>query len=642
MATRRNRGHYKPQVEALNQKVAHLERALVAALGASRGDVDMPSPPEQPSISPLPNSSEHHGPSTSYFDHMHSMSVHTDHHQKGVPLSYANLEALLHPARLPLVPSRPHFPFLAALGLTPSIVDYLCGLYFHRYQIPLRFVNQHEFMAQRARGYGPMMRESLFLAMLTISLRYNTRPAIHRTYIRADGENILAIAAKKALERELQNRDIVTLKALLILTEVETTSGHDMSAYMYSTMASRLIFELGLDVCPSPNPTLISSEDLNSRHWILLAASIGDQYWAINLRKPITIKSHMLQFSRLNTRFELNKSEETQPLGDTNFEHQVDENLLDLLELSREITDSLYRSHPSELPSIVQNLYSRLQQWHAFLPTRIRGGPLHGNDSYHFYFVLHILYNANIIVLFRDKAVTLNSRTLLAQQSTIATLQIRLTSAAIQIAKLFETFRHREDLRRLQSTGTQWAALATYALIDNIGFLNVSDFVEAVAHLQSLARTLKEMQKTFHAATQVHQHALRNLEIFTRQLNGSESPPVFYQDAPISEELSSPRLANSTSEVWLRDESTVMYPLSVGMSVDESNPSRNLCLSVSTQQEVGGVTIGGGEYVSKLQCGVNHLDGEDRADLAPSVVPESLAEPWNWDYVSSHSHHRTV
>lgn len=163
------------------------------------------------------------------------------------------------------------------LNLTSSATDYLLGLFFHRYQIMMTFVSQQVFMAQRDLKQGPSPRPSLMLAMLSAGLRYSNRQEVTGAYIGADGENLLATAAKKALESELDSTNISTVQTLLILGEVETSSDNQMTGYMYASMAAKLLFELSLDL-GSCTAASLSQEEIQVRHWIAWVASVQDQY----------------------------------------------------------------------------------------------------------------------------------------------------------------------------------------------------------------------------------------------------------------------------------------------------------------------------------------------------------------------------
>lgn len=74
--------------------------------------------------------------------------------------------------------------------IPPSVVDYLLGLFFHKFQLMLKFISQREFMAGRDPTTGePPPPRSLLFAVLAGALRYSTRPEVTAAYIRPGGEN---------------------------------------------------------------------------------------------------------------------------------------------------------------------------------------------------------------------------------------------------------------------------------------------------------------------------------------------------------------------------------------------------------------------------------------------------------------------
>jgi hypothetical protein len=587
---RRNRGVYKPQVEALTQRLQILEQTIQNLVTAPPSRIERAPDASTDILKPLTPSyqiplllnSQLHFPGQGLWpnapDCLDSLpSDYLDEPEPGIPVSLAIDPADPDPVSPSTTPPSilshysepvsqstiPQPPFLDSLQLHPSAVDYLLGLYFHRYQIMLHFVSQQQFMAQRAMGTGPMLRESLFLAMLAIGSRYSTRPEINEKYIRADGENLFASAAKKALEKELRNSDIVTVKAILILAEVETGAGNDMTGYMYWNMAARLIFELRLDLVSSVNEQTLSlaDDEFNCRYWIIWAASVGDQYWGVELRKSLQIKFYTLQLSRHAAKLAKGGIMHSRLPQYVSFEEEVNEYLLDLLEITREITDTIYGLDTSKCPmklmAIASEFNKRLDQWFAMLPQRIQQGPISGEVSYHFIFILHLIYNSNKIVLYRDLA-----KLILSTSDNGVIIEYArgiLALSSIKIARIFELFRNSEDVRTMQSTGTQWAGLATYALIDHIRCLPVDEVVEAVAHLQSLGRTLKEMSRTFKTALQPYQDACQNVEQIYRRLEGAEvssvenlqQPTEQYHLAGASRNVTSSQISNTAQSIEL-------------------------------------------------------------------------------------------
>lgn len=297
----RFRGHYKPQVEALMKRVHILEAALAEGQAASCSAAQVPlfidensSQWLQPMLDPNPSMLS---------ETIDDFSSDVLSGPSGASLafeSFGSTEASCRKAQSPdrnksnsfkwAAPNpplmlRPASPGedLASLNIPPPVVDYLLGLFFHKFQIMMKFISQREFMGGRdaTTGETPPPR-LLLLAVLAGALRYATRPEVTEAYIRPGGENVLATAAKKALESEVYSRDISTIQAILILGEVETDSGNEMSGFLYSSMASKLLLDLSLDL-GSCSTTGLTDEQIEIRHWLTWIASVQDQYCIVKL-----------------------------------------------------------------------------------------------------------------------------------------------------------------------------------------------------------------------------------------------------------------------------------------------------------------------------------------------------------------------
>ncbi|CAK7234217.1 hypothetical protein SBRCBS47491_008873 [Sporothrix bragantina] len=542
----------------------------------------------------------------------------------------------------------------ADLDLSPPLVDYLLGLFFHRYQMMMKFVSQQAFMreyhlsSQSESGHsGHHHQTPLLLAMLAAGVRYSTRRDVTARFLVSSGingssnENKLATAARQAVEIEISRPTLATVQTVLILCEVETSLDHQMTGYMYACLASKLIVEMGLDRDTQGSPKApLSADDTAIRHWLVWAASVHDQFWSVFLRRPLAIQNGTLQ--RLRRAWRCSAARESPALPPPRFEDEVDDDLMDLMVLAREITDALYgggsgsislgppaaapavqaveapvpersvveapvdapadapegdtpssppydggglpsalyeqaaqrqaarfqtipiappTTTPAQLPPDVALLDARLDAWFHGLSDRVRQGPIHagnGHSSYHYLFVLHLHYNATKIMMHRTRAfqpssassassapVTTNSYPLQSPVSPPAggvnnespplTQSVTILGhAAIRMARLFETFRRREDIRILQSTGVQWAGMASEALTWYIETLPLDGAVEAVAHLQSLARTLKDMAKTFLTAIYPYDRTQHAVQTFLGRMDGGgeESPAGNVPETP--------------------------------------------------------------------------------------------------------------
>ncbi|KAB5528787.1 hypothetical protein GE09DRAFT_396062 [Coniochaeta sp. 2T2.1] len=394
-------------------------------------------------------------------------------------------------------------PSCESVHTPDSVVDHLLNLYFHQFQSMLKIVDEDAFNAAKLAQSGPAYRESLLLAMLAAGSRFSDDPVIRRRYFTRSGESVFVQRSKALLESEVRHADITTVQALVILGEMETSVGNDMSGCMYAALVSRLIFDLRLDPAATQELCLSDSE-INVRHWILWGASVQDKYWAQCMERPLTIKSLDLQLSRMVSMFA--KQSTGKP---PTFRETIHECVLDLMEIAREAVDFIYGSYTFratvESYAKMCRIDSKLDQWFVNLPQTVKDGPSAANNSYLFIFVIHMQLHFIRVQLRQPFAfhqppaeLSTDSRTVRLAMERIANDCRKLgTTSAIEIARLFATFRRKQDIRSLQCTGTQYATTATRFLIKHISSLPPDELVEPEAHLRSLTRTLEDMSHTF-------------------------------------------------------------------------------------------------------------------------------------------------
>lgn len=160
-----------------------------------------------------------------------------------------------------------------------TLVEHLLDMYFRKFQTILEIVDEPAFHAGMAPDPHrvPPVRDSLFLSMLSAGARFLDDPVLIKQCAAPSGECVFVDRAKALLEREIGQADAMTVQALLILGELETSAGNEMSGCMYSGLVSRLVFDLGLDPASSQGLNLTDAE-INSRHWMLWYASVQDKF----------------------------------------------------------------------------------------------------------------------------------------------------------------------------------------------------------------------------------------------------------------------------------------------------------------------------------------------------------------------------
>lgn len=121
-------------------------------------------------------------------------------------------------------------------SITESLVDQLLDLYFRHFQTFLQIVDEKTFRTSRAaRPQSPgALRESLLYAMMAAGARFFPNPALKYQFTTRSGDCLFARRSKALLESEIGHADMMTVQALLILGELETSAGNEMSGCMYS------------------------------------------------------------------------------------------------------------------------------------------------------------------------------------------------------------------------------------------------------------------------------------------------------------------------------------------------------------------------------------------------------------------------
>ncbi|KFH41156.1 hypothetical protein ACRE_081420 [Hapsidospora chrysogenum ATCC 11550] len=188
--------------------------------------------------------------------------------------------------------SRPGSP---GSSIPESLVEHLLYMYFRKFQTILEIVDETAFragMAPDPQGVPPV-RDSLLLAMLAAGARFLDDPVLIKQCTSPSGECVFVPRAKALLEPEIGQADAMTVQALLILGELETSAGNEMTGCMYS--------------------------------------GIG---------RPLTIKNMELQLSRMIAKF---SRQSASKVVDSSKE-LIHESLLDLMELARDAVDMLVAS----------------------------------------------------------------------------------------------------------------------------------------------------------------------------------------------------------------------------------------------------------------------------------------------------------
>ncbi|KAE8380468.1 fungal-specific transcription factor [Aspergillus bertholletiae] len=95
--------------------------------------------------------------------------------------------------------------------------------------------------------------------------------------------------AKLLLELEMENPSVATIQALVVLSSYEASCTRDTRCWLYSGMAMRLAFDLGLhlDMTTYVEKGVISSEEADLRRMVFWQIYLSEQFWGFYLgRSP--------------------------------------------------------------------------------------------------------------------------------------------------------------------------------------------------------------------------------------------------------------------------------------------------------------------------------------------------------------------
>lgn len=235
--------------------------------------------------------------------------------------------------------------------------DYLMGLFWTHYNGVLHVVHEEAFNEDRETGKTQFYSGFLHICILAMAYRFadKSRSDMQRIAL-PDRESTLHREAKYMLDLELERPGgIPSVAALLILGDSEVGVGRDNAGWMYSGMAMRLCFDLGLHL--DSRQSGMSAREVDIRRMTLWACYIYDRYWALFLGRPTSMKSADLEIYSLANQFE--RLGTLKPAGpEKSLNTRIYEALIDLMEIAGKITDNTeHHKHADLVESPDQSTY---------------------------------------------------------------------------------------------------------------------------------------------------------------------------------------------------------------------------------------------------------------------------------------------
>lgn len=391
--------------------------------------------------------------------------------------------------------------------------DDLMSLFWTHYNGVLHVVHEEAFNEDRENGRTQFYSGFLHICILAMAYRFadKSRADMQRIAL-PDRESTLHREAKYMLDLELERPGgIPSVAALLILGDSEVGVGRDNAGWMYSGMAMRLCFDLGLHL--DSRQSGMSPREVDIRRMTLWACYIYDRYWALFLGRPTSMKSADLEIYSLANQFE--RLGTLKPAGpEKSLNTRIYEALIDLMEIAGKITENTeHRKHADAIESPDQSAYFRmaaldreLHMWMARLPQDLRYTEENRASAPLSFYLLHQQYHAILIMLHRPFARYDDPSTETEEVSALDSHFSRAsraicTKSAVTVARIFWQHRQRFDTKQIFCIGMQHAGCAATALVAGLAYIpDAADRNNNMQYLEVLAAALQDMSHGYQPA----------------------------------------------------------------------------------------------------------------------------------------------
>ncbi|KAF2755407.1 hypothetical protein EJ05DRAFT_100313 [Pseudovirgaria hyperparasitica] len=396
------------------------------------------------------------------------------------------------------------------ISLLPTATHaYLMELFWQHYNSVMHVVHQEAFTDDYKHGGRSFYSPYLHVCVLAMGYRFadKARPDMQRLVF-ARRQSTLHSAAKDMLDSELEQPGGVTsVVALLLLGDLECGVGRDNLGWMYSGMAIRLAFDIGLHL--DSRASGFAEREVDIRQMTLWACVIYDKYWAMFLGRPTSMKSADLEIYYLAKQFE--RLGTCKPAGPgKSLETLIYEALLDLMELAGRISDRSHL-HKESQTSLDRDAYSKmvkldheLNKWYTRLPEPLKWNAENVARAPFSFFLLHQQYHSSLILLHRpfsqyEDDVQKKSG---GPISRVAALSRSVcTKHAVCVSKIFWQHRQRFNTKQVCISALQHAGTAATALIAALAFMKDStERGNNMQYLECIAAALQDMADTYQPA----------------------------------------------------------------------------------------------------------------------------------------------
>ncbi|RDW65643.1 uncharacterized protein DSM5745_09382 [Aspergillus mulundensis] len=400
-------------------------------------------------------------------------------------------------------------------ALSHESQEYLMRLFWKHYNSVIRVVHQEAFEAGRDAGGGPFYSGFLHICILAAGYRFADKQRPDMMRITLPGrESLLHREAKYMLDYEMERPGgLPSIAALLLLGDLEVGCGRDNAGWLYSGMAYRLCFDVGLHLDRSGSG--VSQSDIEIGRMTLWACVIFDRYWALFLGRPTALKPDDLEIYELSQQFDRLGS--SPPGSEKTLELQIYQALFELMEMGGKITGITHVSghdpnHDRHMYLRMAALDSELERWYARLPEALKYTAENATTAPPPFFLLHQQFYSTMIMLHRpfagyDNILDSQGERKVSEAGVkhlSALSHATCTTCAGRIAQIFWQQRQRFDTRKIFVTGLQHSGNAATALVAAIA--SSTDRVandRSMRYLECLVAVMDDMAEPYQPAEQM-------------------------------------------------------------------------------------------------------------------------------------------
>ncbi|KAK3319721.1 nitrogen assimilation transcription factor nit-4, partial [Cercophora scortea] len=475
-------------------------------------------------------------------------------------------------------------------ALSPVTRDYLMTCFWSHYNPAHQVVDQDTFEADQNTQNPRFYSSFLHITMLAGGYRFadREREDVKRMTL-GNWESTLHRESKYMLDIELERPGgVPSVQALLILADLEGGVGRDSTGWMYSGMATRLAFDLGLHAkCTDET---VPDVERRVRRKVMMACVMYDRYLALLLGRPTSIKNQDLGIDllpqSLSTASTAVHTPSSSELGSNNGGRNdvaVYQKIIELMDLAARIADSqnscpntanMFATNDAEENAYLNviTLDRQLQTWYRRIPEHLAWKPANIKSAPLGFFILHQQYHVCMILLHRPWAKygpdaqdgsnnsrypspasprqaqdgpdqfhistnsfarNLNNPQSIDDDNRVALSRSMCTQHAVRVARIFWQHRQRLDGQKMSLPGIQHAGTAAIALMSALAHKsNELDQQSNLRYLQVISGAIYDMSRIYQPAAKMYQ-LLKSMLINIRA--GMANPSTFDAGALVNQ-----------------------------------------------------------------------------------------------------------